>query len=48
LKAARDRFYKGDIAPWTMGSLAAIVVDPTTGVLSAGPDPRVDAHAITW
>ena len=34
--------------PWTMGSLAAIVVDSKTGVLSAGTDPRVDAYAIAW
>jgi gamma-glutamyltranspeptidase/glutathione hydrolase len=34
--------------PWTMGSLAAIVVDPKTGVLSAGTDPRVDEYAIAW
>ena len=34
--------------PWTMGSLAAIVVDPKTGVISAGTDPRVDAYAIAW
>src|SRR5262245_20774296 len=33
---------------WTMGSLAAIVVDPKTNVLSAGTDPRVDAYAIAW
>jgi gamma-glutamyltranspeptidase / glutathione hydrolase len=33
---------------WTMGSLAAIEVDPKTGVLSAGTDPRVDAYAIAW
>jgi gamma-glutamyltranspeptidase / glutathione hydrolase len=33
---------------WTMGSLAAIIVDPKTGVLSAGTDPRVDAYAIAW
>jgi len=31
-----------------MGSLAAIVVDQKTGVLSAGRDPRVDAYAIAW
>src|SRR5689334_24284011 len=31
--------------PWTMGSLAAIIVDPKTGVLNAGTDPRVDAYA---
>ena len=34
--------------PWTMGSLAAIIVDPKSGVLSAGTDPRVDAYAIAW
>ncbi len=34
--------------PWTMGSLAAIVVDMKSGVLSAGTDPRVDAYAIAW
>jgi gamma-glutamyltranspeptidase / glutathione hydrolase len=34
--------------PWTMGSLAAIMVDPRTGVLNAGTDPRVDAYAIAW
>jgi gamma-glutamyltranspeptidase/glutathione hydrolase len=34
--------------PWTMGSLAAIVVDAKSGVLSAGTDPRVDAYAIAW
>ena len=31
-----------------MGSLAAIVVDPKTGVLNAGTDPRVDAYAMAW
>ena len=34
--------------PWTMGSLAAITVNPKTGVLSAGTDPRVDAYAVAW
>ena len=34
--------------PWTMGALAAILVDPKTGVLNAGTDPRVDAYAIAW
>jgi len=34
--------------PWSMGSLAATVVDQKTGVLSAGTDPRVDAYAIAW
>ncbi len=31
--------------PWSLGSLAAIAVDPETGVLSAGADPRVEAYA---
>jgi gamma-glutamyltranspeptidase/glutathione hydrolase len=30
---------------WSMGSLAAVVVDPRTGTVSAGADPRVDAYA---
>ena len=33
---------------WTQGSLAGIVVDRATGVLSAGADPRVDAYAWAW
>ena len=31
--------------PWSLGSLAVIAVDPETGVLSAGADPRVEAYA---
>jgi gamma-glutamyltranspeptidase/glutathione hydrolase len=34
--------------PWTMGSNGAIMIDPTTGVLNAGADPRVDAYALAW
>jgi gamma-glutamyltranspeptidase / glutathione hydrolase len=30
---------------WTMGSNAAILIDPKTGVLNAGADPRVEAYA---
>ena len=33
---------------WTLGSNAAISIHPETGVLSAGADPRVDAHAMAW
>ena len=33
---------------WSLGSSAAIAVDPETGVLSAGADPRVDAYAVAW
>jgi len=34
--------------PWSLGSNGGIVVDATTGVLSAGADPRVDAYAWAW
>ena len=34
--------------PWTGTSLAGIVVDLRTGVLSAGADPRTDAYAWAW
>jgi gamma-glutamyltranspeptidase/glutathione hydrolase len=30
---------------WSLGSNAAIAIDPRTGVLSAGADPRVEAYA---
>jgi gamma-glutamyltranspeptidase / glutathione hydrolase len=33
---------------WSMGSLAGIIVDPKTAVLSAGADPRVEAYAWAW
>jgi gamma-glutamyltranspeptidase/glutathione hydrolase len=32
-------------SPWSLGSNAAIAIDPKTGVLSAGADPRVEAYA---
>jgi gamma-glutamyltranspeptidase/glutathione hydrolase len=34
--------------PWTMGSIAVIVMDWETGVLSAAADPRVEAYAWAW
>ena len=34
--------------PWTVGATCAIVVDPQTGVLSAGGDPRGDNYALAW
>ena len=34
--------------PWQDGSLAAIVIDPKTGVISAGSDPRTEAYAWAW
>jgi gamma-glutamyltranspeptidase/glutathione hydrolase len=33
---------------WTLGLNAAIQVDPETGVVSAGADPRCDAYAVAW
>jgi gamma-glutamyltranspeptidase/glutathione hydrolase len=36
------------LGPWSIGSNGAIVIDPQTGVLSAGADPRVDAYALAW
>ena len=34
--------------PWSLGSNGGIIIDPNTGVLSAGADPRVDAYAWAW
>jgi gamma-glutamyltranspeptidase/glutathione hydrolase len=34
--------------PWTMSATSAIVIDPATGVLSAGADPRGDNYALAW
>ncbi len=34
--------------PWSMSEMAVIVIDPKTGVLHAGADPRVDAYAWAW
>lgn len=33
---------------WSLGHNAAIVIDPSSGVLSAGADPRADAYALAW
>jgi gamma-glutamyltranspeptidase len=32
----------------SLGSNGGIVIDSSTGVLSAGADPRVDAYAWAW
>jgi gamma-glutamyltranspeptidase/glutathione hydrolase len=34
--------------PWMMNATCAIVIDPTTGILSAGADPRGDNYALAW
>jgi gamma-glutamyltranspeptidase/glutathione hydrolase len=48
-QALISRGHKLRIAPpWSLGSNAGIIVDLTTGVLSAGADPRVDAYAWAW
>jgi gamma-glutamyltranspeptidase/glutathione hydrolase len=45
-KALLAKGHKLQIAsPWSLGSNAAIIVDPKSGVLSAGADPRVEAYA---
>jgi gamma-glutamyltranspeptidase/glutathione hydrolase len=31
--------------PWSLGSNGALMLDPKTGVIKAGADPRVDAYA---
>ena len=33
---------------WSMSEMAVIVIDPKTGVLHAGADPRNDAYAWAW
>jgi gamma-glutamyltranspeptidase/glutathione hydrolase len=43
------RGHKLQVAPpWSLASSAAILIDPKTGVLSAGADPRVEAYAWAW
>jgi len=36
------------VNPWSLGSNAGIVIDSSSGVLSAGADPRVEAYAWAW
>ena len=48
-QALINRGHKLRVAsPWSLGSNAGIVLDPATGILSAGADPRVDAYAWAW
>ena len=37
---------RSDWEPMSMAALSAIVIDPATGTLSAGADPRRDTYAI--
>jgi len=34
--------------PWSIGFNAAILIDPASGSLSAGADPRAPAQALAW
>jgi gamma-glutamyltranspeptidase/glutathione hydrolase len=34
--------------PWSMSQNAAILIDPETGSVAAGADPRTGAHALAW
>jgi gamma-glutamyltranspeptidase/glutathione hydrolase len=36
------------VSPWSLGSNGAIMLDPGTGVLNAGADPRANAYALAW
>ena len=36
------------VGAWTLGATSAIVIDPETGLLSAGADPRGDNYALAW
>ena len=33
---------------WRAGAVCAIIIDPETGVMSAGADPRREAYALGW
>ena len=45
LAAKGHKFPQRPAGPWSMGSLAGIIVEGKTGSVSAGADPRVDAYA---
>ena len=48
-QALGARGHKLRVVPgWSLGSSAGIVIDPNSGVLSAGADPRVEAYAWAW
>ena len=36
------------VGAWTLGMSAGIVIDPNTGILGAGGDPRTDAYTSAW
>lgn len=48
-KALEQRGHKVKVnGPWSMSATSAIVIDPVSGVLSAGADPRGDNYALAW
>ncbi len=45
-EALRAKGHKLTVAgPWSLAEMAVIQIDPRTGILNAGADPRVDAYA---
>ena len=45
-KALKAKGHKLTVSgPWSKGEMAVIRIDPKTGALHAGADPRVDAYA---
>ena len=49
IEELRKRGHRVDIrGAWSMNATSAIVVDPETGVLSAGADIRGDNYALAW
>jgi len=48
-KALESRGHKLAVnGPWSLGATSAILIDPVSGVLSAGADPRGDNYALAW
>jgi gamma-glutamyltranspeptidase/glutathione hydrolase len=45
----RQRGHLVDVtAPWWQGANCAVIVNPETGILDAGADPRGDSYALAW
>ena len=49
IEELKSRGHDVDVnGPWSMNATSAIVIDPETGVLSAGADIRGDNYALAW
>ncbi len=49
IEELRRRGHRVEVhGPWSMNATSAIVIDPGTGVLSAGADVRGDNYALAW